>query len=651
MINNNGYRSDINGLRAIAVAAVVLYHFDILGFNGGFVGVDVFFVISGFLMTKIVLEGIENNSFSILLFYWARAKRIAPALIALCSILLLLGWLALPADEYSELGSQVRYSLLFLSNVKFINEAGYFDVATIDKWLLHTWSLSVEWQFYLIFPLFAVVTRKLSTDRRAFIAAMVIGGVVAFCASIVFASSKPVVNFYSLQTRAWEMIAGGLVFVFHSVLSSRSAVSKFTQPLGLLLIFASIFSFDKSFVWPGTYTLIPVAGAVMVIAANAEKSFILDNKPMQWVGRNSYSIYLWHWPIVVSIVYMQQQSNYFWVVTGLFMTLIFGWGSRKLFEDRCRIILSGQNPLIGFLILFVAAFSAFNGASSIFNSGYPDRIPSVVTATVKELYNRNPRQSECLISHGVEGRSCSYGGSELSAIVLGDSHADAVVNAVAESLPNENQGVQEWAYASCPTIEGANTVSSDRNCKEFNEWALNKLESIKSGIPVVVVNRSSSYALGDEGGWNFPKNTPYVYFSKRYSAAEPEFLNDYSRHFIGTVCKIAARHPVYLVRPFPEMPVHVPRIMSRALMFGVEYDVSISLSDYHERHSFVWKIQDEAQNKCGAKILNPLPYLCDNNRCYGSKEGRPLYYDASHLSEHGNRLLVPMFRNVFEDNG
>jgi peptidoglycan/LPS O-acetylase OafA/YrhL len=147
------FRSDINGLRAWAVVAVILYHFDVPGFGGGFVGVDVFFVISGFLMTGIVVDGLERGEFSLLAFYLARASRILPALIVVCTVLLMLGWWVLLRLDYTELGLDAVFSLAFLSNIKFWREAGYFDAASHDKWLLHTWSLAVEWQFYLLLPL------------------------------------------------------------------------------------------------------------------------------------------------------------------------------------------------------------------------------------------------------------------------------------------------------------------------------------------------------------------------------------------------------------------------------------------------------------------------------------------------------------------
>ena len=165
-------------------------------------------------------------------------------------------------------------------------------------------------------------------------------------------------------------------------------------------------------------------------------------------------------------------------------------------------------------------------------------------------------------------------------------------------------------------------------------------------IPVVIITRHGQYTLGHNED-PLQKNIPTVYFSKPYATSEPAFLQEYAQHLTQTACEIAKDRPVYLMRPIPEMGVDVPKAMTRAMAFGGTRDVSISLAEYHQRHAFVWVAQDAARDRCGVKILDPLPYLCRDGRCYGAKDGRPLYYDDDHLSEFGNRLLVPMFAEVF----
>ena len=207
------FRHDINGLREIAVVIVVLFHFGLPGFSGGFVGVDVFFVISGFLMTGIIFTKLQKNQFSVLEFYLARARRIIPALAALCLILLFLAWFLLPPYEYDRLGKHIIGAATFLSNIVFFKESGYFDASSHEKWLLHTWSLSVEWQFYIIYPVLILVLRKMFS--MTLIPWMLLSFALgSFLLSAFLPDRWAVAGFYLLPTRAWEMMLGGLVFLF-----------------------------------------------------------------------------------------------------------------------------------------------------------------------------------------------------------------------------------------------------------------------------------------------------------------------------------------------------------------------------------------------------------------------------------------------------
>lgn len=224
-LHTTNFRRDINGLRAWAVVSVVLYHFGVLGFTGGFVGVDIFFVISGFLMTQIIVRGLQTDNFSILAFYLARAKRIVPALLVLCAVLLVMGWFVLPAPDYKPLGMHVLTSLLFVSNIQYWREAGYFDAASHDKWLLHTWSLSVEWQFYLLFPILLALLWRLYPGPRNTARLLLLLLIASLVLSVWLTLKKPEAAFFLLPTRAWEMLTGGLValtggglrLLFHSV--------------------------------------------------------------------------------------------------------------------------------------------------------------------------------------------------------------------------------------------------------------------------------------------------------------------------------------------------------------------------------------------------------------------------------------------------
>jgi len=209
-----------------------------------------------------------------------------------------------------------------------------------------------------------------------------------------------------------------------------------------------------------------------------------------------------------------------------------------------------------------------------------------------------------------------------------------------------------WAKPACPMLKNAKLAQHERNkgCLEFNNAILDDLDSTKQNIPAVLIARYARYLYGgNEPKERFP-DRPRMYFSKELSSNSPVFLQEFSDSFVSTVCQLKQTRDVYLVRPIPEMGFNVPNKLARDFLWGREQKRPfISLEDYKKRSDFIWRVQDLAAEKCGAKILNPLPYLCDEENCYATKNGRSLYFDDNHLSEYGNKLLVPMFETIFED--
>ncbi|EEW7014461.1 acyltransferase family protein [Escherichia coli] len=648
------FRYDINGLRAWAVVAVVLYHFGVPGFAGGFVGVDVFFVISGFLMTGIIITGLERGNFSLWGFYLARARRIIPALLVLCVSLLILGWFWLPNADYRMLASHVGTAVVFISNVKFWREAGYFDAASHEKWLLHTWSLSVEWQFYILLPLCCLLVWHWF-GKRGVKLALVVAGLLSLALSIYVSERWPGAAFYLLPTRAWEMLAGGLVWWGTRTQPMPRQWAALAELGGFVLIILAITTFDRGMLWPGYLALVPVVGAMLVLSANRQRSWLTANFFASRLGASSYSIYLWHWPLVVLLTYIGEQSNSQWIVAGVFGSLLLGELSLRGVENPARkgfakLGIVAQGGLLAVMsgVVGLAVVSVFLGVKYSYPV-FSQRLDAKVNIIADESLNVKPRRDDCFVSSGVTSPACVYGGNKVKAILLGDSHADAVSSGLAASVLKNTDGILDLTYASCPTIFGLNVVSNDNStkCKEFNSWAKEKISVYSSDIPLVIVNRTSVYAFGQHN-IKEQMNMPLSYFDIYNIKITDEFLNAYSDGLIESACELAKQRPVYIMRPIPEMMVDVPKTMARALAFGKQStEISISLEEYHARHKLVWDAQDVAAARCGVKILDPLPYLCHDGRCWGSKNGRPIYYDDDHLSEYGNKLLVPMFKQVF----
>ncbi|EMH5180801.1 acyltransferase family protein [Serratia marcescens] len=649
--NARVFRHDINGLRAWAVIAVVLFHFGVPGFVGGFVGVDVFFVISGFLMTQIIVSGIENGNFSLWRFYLARARRIIPALLALSFTLLILGWFFLTSVDYNTLSKHVLVAVLFISNVKFWKESGYFDAASHEKWLLHTWSLSVEWQFYIALPVVLLVMwRFWKTPGVKF---TLFGGfLLSFALACYLAVTLPSAAFFLLPTRAWEMLAGGAVWWLTRNSHFSKIKAQMMELVGFILIVVAIVFFTPKLAWPGAYAMVPVAGAMLVLAAARQGSIFTSNYIAERVGVSSYSIYLWHWPVVVFLAYNNTAGDWRWVLGGLLLSLVLGELSLRFIENPARKKLAKQSDWgnvfsIGSCMVIICAATVV-----MFKHHFINRVPEQIDLIANESLNSNPKHADCFATTGTTSPGCIFGGSEIKAVVVGDSHGNAMVTAVEAALPSKDDGVLNLTYAGCPTLYRAKTVPGEaedhQDCYGFNQWQRKKLASLDSSIPIVIINRTSVYAFGRHNVEE-KRRTPIVYFSEISATPNPEFLAEFKSSLVESACELAAKHPVFMMRPMPEMMSNVPKTLSRAMMLGKDAPhIYLSEADYMKRHSFVWQAQDEAAEKCGVKILNPLPLVCSGGKCESTYSGRPIYYDDNHVSEYGNKLLVPMFKTIFD---
>ena len=646
------FRKDINGLRAFAVLAVVFFHFNIAGFDGGFSGVDMFFVISGYLMTGIIFGKLEKNGFSILEFYLARAKRIIPALFFLCLCLLIAGWFFLPPLEFKTLGKQIVGASSFLSNFIFLKGAGYFDSASHEKWLLHTWSLSVEWQFYLIYPVVIVLLQKMFSLSaiRWWVCATAI---FSFAVSVVLPASFSAFEFYMLPTRAWEMMAGGLVYLFAP--KAKPVYSAVWEVLGVAIIVLSIVLLDASLQWPGGYAFIPVMGVVMVIFANREASIFTGNSLAQYLGSISYSLYLWHWPIVVALHFYDVFENNLFKFAGILISLLFAHLSYKFVESRWRspsVVKREPNSrkhTENFLLLGRYAIATFvvavAGFAIVKFDGVVSRVDHFVFVADAEQENRNPHIG-CFVAPGPNPKSpmCVFGKntSLISAIVIGDSHSNATITAVAESLPADKGGVLFLGADGCSAmmnISSANFYS----CGTYNKTILQYLDQNLPGVPVIVVNHITTRSLRPAS------NLQRVMYLDGIPNTHPDFAELFSAQYKSRVCEIAKKRPVFIMQPIPEMSVAVPQAIARAkMLYNREIDVSVNREFYLAENALIRTIIETSAEFCKAKIIDPVDYLCADGKCLGSVNGRPLYYDDDHLSEYGNKLLVPMFKKIWE---
>lgn len=645
----NGFRLDINGLRAWAVLAVILYHFEIPGFDGGFVGVDVFFVISGFLMTSIIQTALQKGSFNFIDFWTARARRIIPALLALCAVLLTLGWFTLPPTDYKSLASHAVYSLIFSSNIEYWLSAGYFDTTSHEKWLLHTWSLSVEWQFYLILPCIMWASWKIRPSMPFQKWTLSVCLLSSLLATLILSPRDPVASFYLLHTRAWELMAGGIL----SYVSLNHIPNALKKPLtftGLALISGSILFFPPETTWPHWETLVPVIGAMLVMASN-QSTALTHHRLVQWVGERSYSLYLWHWPVYVVLVTLEWRHHPLAIPSGLMASAMLAMLSYRFVELPCRKFLTERSVRSNLLHIPGATICVSLMGIMVWKAqGAPERLPAAALAIMAEQQKEAIRAEECQGTSGVGSPMCEFGQSPAKILVIGDSHVQPLMSAATKALPDLT-----WvaiSYVGCPFIQGlkSNTHAvlkrpADYNCEAHNQWVHSTVSKLPSHYPVLLVGRYAIQALGlNESGRH--KDTPLGYITHPSLQATPESIHEMANALTHTACDLARHRKVFMLRPIPEMHADVPQTAIRRMMFGAPLDIQTSLTEYMARNEWVWRAQQKAQEKCNVVILDATPSFCPNGQCQGMVKGLPIYRDTNHLSEHGNQLLIPALQRI-----
>lgn len=420
-------RTDIDGLRAVAVLAVVLNHAGLTALPGGFVGVDIFFVISGFLISRIITDGVADGSFTLAHFWERRARRILPALIAMVALSLIAGYLLLLPDDYENLAQSAVATMLFGNNVLLTLTSGYWDLASAFKPLLHTWSLGVEEQFYIAYPLAALLV--LRWRPRLFAAMLVAGFAISFALSVALSARQPDASFYLIHARAWELLVGALAARWMTRVQMPGRTAQALAVTGLAMIVAAMLLIDETAPYPGWRALVPCVGTALVLlygSAGGPAPRLLSWSPLVLVGLASYSIYLWHQPLFAFARAASVTPPGAGVMAALtLVTLVIGYASWRWIEQPFRD--ARKWPLRPFLALGIAATS-LTGATGLaisVTSGLPQRAPGMgLGAGHYAAYNNSAFRFE-------KDRFDDPARSNL--LVVGNSMARDMVNILVES--------------------------------------------------------------------------------------------------------------------------------------------------------------------------------------------------------------------------
>lgn len=657
------YRKEIDGLRALAVIPIILFHAGFANFSGGFVGVDIFFVISGYLITNIIVDELEKGSFSLLNFYERRARRILPALFFVMLCALPFAWFWMPPMNLKRFSQSLVAVPLFSSNILFYLTSGYFETASHIKPLLHTWSLAVEEQFYVLFPLFLMLTWKLG--KKWIIYSLIIITIISLFIAQWTSIKYPSFAFYMLPTRGFEILTGALIslYVNHKsiTISASSSVSQSASLIGLLLILYAIFTFDSKTQSPSLYTLIPIAGSALIILFSNDKNIVgkfLGSKLFVAVGLISYSTYLWHQPLFafIRLRTIDEPSTQIFIFLSL-GSILLGFISWRFieapFRNRSKIQI---NNIIYFGILITILFITV-GLIGNHERGFATRNVELNKAS-KDMFVFEKNVKECwgLFENTPTIKSaCILGEKNNTPIfaLLGDSHAGIFINELNDRAKSKSISGVNYSYRSCLPINNVypkNDKSSGAlTCSKIKNSFFQSLNNDKQIPNIVIISarwngnlRAKGFDNKEGGVEGDTKNFEYY-----YDIDSTSYSNSISINIKNSIEQIInSGRKVILIYPIPEMGWDVSLRLSKIIMKNGSLepsDGSISYNVYTEDSKKAFNTLDSIGSYPNLIRVRPDLLFCNTfikERCIAHISGTPIYFDSNHLSDYGASILI-----------
>ncbi len=634
------YRPDIDGLRAIAVLSIVVFHAFRSLAGGGFVGVDIFFVISGFLISKHIWEELDAGTFSVKTFYARRIRRIFPALSVVLLACLVMGWVILTPGEYEQLGTHIVAGAAFLANIIFWKEAGYFDSAADTKPLLHLWSLGVEEQFYIVWPLCLVLFRRY-TRHLGWALLGVVG--VSFAYSMMVVRHDVVADFYSPLTRFWELALGaGLAYITLHKPAIGVMGRSFISWIGLSLVLSAVILLDPGFAFPGAWALLPTVGTACMIYAGEDAWLnrkVLSLPLLVWVGLISYPLYLWHWPLLSFARIMESRTPAievrFWLVAA---SVILAWLTYRRLERPLR-----SRPLSRNTVVILCLTMLLLGAAGLIvrkSDGFKSRQFSMLngdSSTIVLGSDRGKLKHECGLTETQKSifQFClSSGPEEPHYALLGDSKGEALFyGLVRESKPDK-----QWLMIGSVYPPERDAVPDDRRQLK-NRLALRTIVHNPS-IKVVAL------AVALRGIFPNDKGTG---FSAENVALPPEKIATYS---LAIQQLEQAGKRVVFVMDNPHFPDPTSCIsggatsstfLNQFLRRKENPQCTIRYTDHlAETHAYQQFVEKLKRLHPSLTVYDPAPLLCDipHNVCTITQEGNFLYSYGDHISDYANSTIA-----------
>lgn len=612
------YRRDIDGLRAVAVLSVVLFHAFPAALRGGFVGVDVFFVISGFLITGILLRELQQGSFSFAGFYARRVRRIFPALALVLASCLAFGWLALFPDEYQQLGKHVVGGAGFAANFFYWAQVGYFDTAADTKPLLHLWSLGIEEQFYILWPVVLLLGWRLRTNLLAVAAVLAL---VSFAVNLGGIAAHPSATFYSPASRAWELLLGAGLACLHARPAPAPYLANLLAWLGAALLAAGLALITRDDQFPGWRALLPALGALLLIGAGPQAWFnrvLLSNRLMVWIGLVSYPLYLWHWPLLsfARIVESGEPAPAIRAAAVL-LALLLAWLTYRMVERPLRAG-AGRAKVAGLSVAMLACAAV--GGYIYLNHGLPTRKPvqdNLANQQALVLVEDKANAEACKKRYGFDSpyEYCLQAdvAKDPTVVLVGDSHAYHVVaglteyySSIGENLLMLGTRVPYWGL--------------DPKDDPFQQVTQPMLEQAigTPSVKTIVVSTIRRFSTKPDEMAFFP-------------AARETFRR-----------MLAAGKHVIVMNDVPALDFDPRSCIKRAgvASSATRMPCAITRAEWErgliEHRQYVRQLATEFPQIAWFDAAEPL---CDERHCHAMVDGRLMYRDTHHLSYDGDLLV------------
>lgn len=643
------YRPEIDGLRAVAVAAVVLFHAGIL-FAGGFIGVDVFFVISGYLITSLIVKDLEQGKFTPIGFWERRARRILPALIVVMLATLLAGAVLLLPADFLRLGKSAIAQTLFAANIYFYRNTGYFAAGTAQMPLLQTWSLAVEEQFYLVVPwlLIGLFHFPILRRRRILVPILALGAVGSFSASVYAVATQPAKAFYLLPSRAWELILGAILAICSPAffLGDKRRIRELASLLGIAAIGIPCFVYARQTPFPGMAALLPCCGAALIIWSNDSNTIcdtpptflgrLLATPPVVFIGAVSYSVYLWHWPLFAFSRYWELNPlSLGYRAVMVIISFVLGILSWKFIENPIRRRQVCRTRKTVFIFSGAGLATLFTiGLGITLSGGAPWRLPERAAAFA-DGENGAPLVEDVTTAMINAGAIPQFGvlhsSGKVDVLIWGDSHAQHFLPALEVACKKERLTGQIISYTSTTPLVG---------WLQHSQYGLNENSQKWCDAVVEYVNRAKIQTVIVAARW------------EDYEKYEPQQFTEALERTIRALRASGATVCVMMQVPSHKAPV--PKVL--AYCYLAHKSTAAWQSTWQEhivKHKVMYQIKDHS-TEFGSALVDPAPYFKQQSGDLLKIEenGKSLYTDAQHLTVYSSKLVItPLFEQILEPWG